>query len=103
MADWLLVALESPVSVGRILHVGSDQPIEVGDLARVVSRLAQRVLGRGVPVETAGRSTYLDGRDRYVPSTTRTRELLGVRQQIDLEASVAAMLTAASARRILGS
>ena len=103
MADWLLVALGSPLSVGRILHVGSDQPIEVGDLARVVSRLAQQVLGRGVPVETAGRSTYLDGRDRYVPSTTRTRELLGVRQQIDLEASVAAMLTAASARRILGS
>ena len=92
MATWLLLALSSEASVNTAIHVGSDQAITIAELARLVADRAgidPEAEGR---VVIEGRTTAIDGRDRYVPSTDFTKSLLGVTEVTALSESIDGML-----------
>ena len=92
MATWLLLALFESASVGEVIHVGSDQAITIQELAHLVAVRAgidPEVDGR---VVIEGRTTAIDGRDRYVPTTDFTRALLGVTEVTALGESIDGML-----------
>jgi dTDP-glucose 4,6-dehydratase len=67
---------------GRAYNVGSERAVSIGDLARLVDRIAG---GKGVILGGAPS----DPGDRYVPDTTRLRTELGVVPEIGLEAAIA--------------
>jgi nucleoside-diphosphate-sugar epimerase len=92
MATWLLLALLNEASVGKVIHVGSDQAITVAELARLVADRAGIDANAEERVVIEGRTTAIDGRDRYVPSTEFTRALLGVTAVTALSESIDGML-----------
>ena len=92
MATWLLLALSSEASVNKVIHVGSDQAITIAELAHLVADRAgidPEAEGR---VVIEGRTTAIDGRDRYLPSTDFTKSLLGVTEATALSESIDGML-----------
>lgn len=91
MVDWLLAAAASDAQAFPY-HVGSDEPISIADLAVMVAQRGRAILGWGAGIETLGLSSALDGADRYVPDTTETRRVLGVRCTVSLEESIDRML-----------
>ena len=95
MAAWLLKVLESPGFQDRVLHVGSDVPISILDLAYLVGATLGNIAGVLVPVQTLGRTSSIDGSDRYVPETKETRRILGVPAPLSIDDSVDAMLRTA--------
>jgi len=95
MASWLLKVLESPGFQDRVLHIGSDVPITILDLAFLVGTTLGNIAGVLVPVHTLGRTSNVDGSDRYVPETKETRRILGVPAPLSIDDSVDAMLRAA--------
>ena len=92
MATWLLLALFSEISVDKVIHVGSDQAITIAELARLVADRAGIDPEAEERVVIEGRTTAIDGRDRYVPSTEVTRALLGITGVVDLADSIDRML-----------
>lgn len=80
---WLWTILAHGAA-GRAYNVGSEHAISIADLARVVVR----TLGADVPVQILG--TPQSGRlpDRYIPSTMRAQEELGLKQHISLEDAI---------------
>jgi len=92
MATWLLLALFSEISVDKVIHVGSDQAITIAELARLVADRAGIDPEVEERVVIEGRTTAIDGRDRYVPSTEVTRALLGITGVVDLADSIDRML-----------
>jgi len=92
MATWLLLALSSEASVGKVIHVGSDQPVTISELAHLVADRAGIDPEAEERVVIKGRATAIDGRDRYVPSTDFTRSLLGVTEVTALSESIDGML-----------
>jgi len=92
MATWLLLALSSEASVNKVIHVGSDQAITISELAHLVADRASIDLEAEERVAIEGRTTAIDGRDRYVPSTDFTRALLGITGVVGLADSIDRML-----------
>ncbi len=86
LAAWLWTLLARGRSA-RAYHVGSEAAISVGDLALAVARVlrvkAGVQLGRAPPVRGAA--------ERYVPSTRRTREELGLAETFTLDESIQRM------------
>ena len=83
LAVWLWTILLR----GRPAHpynVGSPQEISIEELARTVARVA----APGIAVEIAGRAIPGTPPLRYVPSTRRAEDELGLRPVITLEDSV---------------
>lgn len=92
LARWLLTALESPEAVDRVIHVGSEVATSIREVAEVVADRARHVLGRQVNVRIHGRRSAIDGYNRYVPSTSETRSLLGLAETVGLAESIDDML-----------
>lgn len=92
MARWLLASIHKPEAVGKILHIGSEEPITIKELANVVARRVDKVTGRRPLVTIENSTNEIDGLSRYVPHTQFTRELLGVEPEIPLETSIDSML-----------
>ena len=83
LAIWLWTILVRGSS-GRPYNVGSEEDISIADLA---SRVAQ-VIQPGTPIEIAERPEPDRPPARYVPSTTRARQELGLRTTITLDEAV---------------
>jgi len=96
LARWLLAALSADVPSGTILNMGSEVEISIRELASVVAASYRELSGRPVDIEVQNMSSAIDGLDRYVPSTIRARNLLGVTETITLERMVSEMLVAAA-------
>ena len=92
MATWLLLALFSEGSVNKVIHVGSDHAITISELAHLVADRAEIDRDAEERVVIEGRTTAIDGRDRYVPSTDFTKSLLGVTELTALSESIDGML-----------
>jgi dTDP-glucose 4,6-dehydratase len=92
LAAWLftLLARGQPA---RAYHVGSEVALSVRDLAFTVAR----VLGVARGVEVARAPVPGAPAERYVPSTRRTREELGLAETFGLEESIARMAELARA------
>jgi len=91
MAEWLLAILNRG-EPGFPYHVGSERPISIRDLAFLVARSYEAIVGAGCEVEILGQRSPLDGVSRYVPSTKKTRERLGVEETVSLEESIDSMI-----------
>lgn len=86
---WLLTILRKGAA-GRAYNVGSEEDVTIADLAHRVARLATPP----VEVRIAGLPPRLPRPDRYVPSTRRAREELGLKQLISLDEAIARTLRA---------
>jgi dTDP-glucose 4,6-dehydratase len=85
LAGWLLTLLARG-RPARAYHVGSERAVSVGELARAVAG----VLGVEA-VEVARTPAPGVAAERYVPSTRRTREELGLAETFTLEESIQRM------------
>jgi dTDP-glucose 4,6-dehydratase len=90
LATWLWTML-CRGQAGRAYNVGSERAISIAELARLVAS----VLGVARGVEVAGRPVAGRPAERYVPSTRRAREELGLDEGWTLEEAVARMAEAA--------
>jgi dTDP-glucose 4,6-dehydratase len=97
LAAWLWTLLVRGQHA-RAYHVGSEVAVSIRDLAFTVAR----VLGvsRGVEIARAPAPGALA--ERYVPSTRRTREELGLEETFGLEESIARMAEIARGPGSLG-
>jgi dTDP-glucose 4,6-dehydratase len=84
---WLLTILCKGTR-GRVYNVGSEEDVSVGDLAARVARLAPRA----VEVRIARQVPAAPVPDRYVPSTRRAQDELGLRQFVSLDDAIARTL-----------
>lgn len=89
LARWLTVLLLRGQGQ-RAYNVGSDRPVSIADLARLVGRLAKpgvevRILGRAVEGQAAKRNVYL-------PDISRARAELGLDVEIPLADAIAHVL-----------
>jgi len=89
---WLLQALLKDEGFGRILHVGSDEPISITELAKLVSERAWLKTRVDVRVTTEDQRSDIDGLTRYVPSVSHTREILGIVKVKSLSESIDEMM-----------
>jgi dTDP-glucose 4,6-dehydratase len=80
---WLWTILHRGAS-GRAYNVGSEEAISIARLANVVAR----TLGLAVEVEIAGAANRAGAAGRYVPSTARAREELGLACEVGLEEAI---------------
>jgi UDP-glucuronate decarboxylase len=83
LAHWLLTLLDSGLA-GRAYNVGSDEPIAVGEVAKLV----RDVLAPDKRVQFLGRSEALSVRNRYVPDVQRAKVELGLRVTIPLSRAI---------------
>lgn len=83
LAAWLLAILVRGVP-GRPYHVGSERELSIRELAELVARTLD------VPAGVRVARTAEPGRlpERYVPSTRRAREELGLRETFELEEAI---------------
>jgi len=79
LAIWLWTLLFQGAS-GRAYNVGSEQEISIRDLAGTVAE----VLCPGARIEVAGQPDPSRPPARYVPSTRRAREELGLAERVSL-------------------
>jgi UDP-glucose 4-epimerase len=80
--------LDAPGCHGRIFNLGSDQPITMLELARVVARVLESSLSpRLVPYDEAYGPGFEDLHQRR-PDLTRIREAIGFRTTITLEQTI---------------
>jgi len=84
---WLLTILRKGAA-GRAYNVGSEDDVSIGELAHRVARLA--TLPVEVRIAGVGRGTA--GPDRYVPSTRRAHDELGLQQLVGLDDAIARTL-----------
>ena len=92
LAQWLLEILERG-HPGRAYNVGSDQPISIAALARLVAD----VVSPAAAIRISAQRADYPGRLRYVPSIERARSELGLVPRVPLAEAI--RLTAAQRRR----
>jgi len=93
MALWLLMATCSDIDLPHI-HIGSQKPISIKDLALTVQSRMEILTNKRVPVRIENLRSAYDGSSRYVPSTELTRQNLNVEEWTNLELSIDQMLRA---------
>jgi nucleoside-diphosphate-sugar epimerase len=84
LALWLLTILVDGAP-GRPYNVGSEEAINLGDLARRVAGIC----GEGLAVDIQGTSTAGVRRDRCVPDTSRARTELGLHPTVPFDEAIA--------------
>ena len=91
MAHWLIRSLgfDAP---SFALHIGSDTPISISELADLVASRYKYLTGSSCAVSIMGMKSVLDGFDNYVPSTERTLRYLGVETIFPLSESIDEMI-----------
>jgi nucleoside-diphosphate-sugar epimerase len=93
MALWLLMATCPDIDLPHI-HIGSQRPISIKDLALTVQSRMEILANKRVPVRVENLKSAYDGSSRYVPSTELTRKNLNVEEWTNLELSIDQMLRA---------
>lgn len=78
LAAWLWIILLCGES-GRAYNVGSEDAVSIGELAEEAASLAHKPL----PVEIAGTPDPSRPANRFVPSTARARQELGLAEWLD--------------------
>jgi dTDP-glucose 4,6-dehydratase len=91
LAMWLLRIVEAG-SPDEIYHIGSERAISIRDLGSLVAARYELLTNQPARVDILGTTSPLDGVSRYVPSTCRTRQLLGLDETVTLETSIDQMI-----------
>lgn len=87
MAEWLWAMLLRGTA-GRAYNLGSEDGRPLREVAEVVARVARERDGRERQVLVARAPDLARPTSRYVPSTRRAREELGLEQKVSLEDGV---------------
>lgn len=69
-------------------NVGSEEQITIGELAHKVAEVYKRLTGKSVDVIIEKSPDPSKPVDRYVPSTRRAREELGLKQTVSLDEAI---------------
>lgn len=93
----ILALIEAPDAIGRVVNIGSNEEVTIGDLAERVVASAGRGRVRQVSYEQAFPNGGFADMRRRVPDTSRLRALTGWQQHYDLSAVIAACLEDADA------
>ena len=80
LVHWLMTICHSANPLCPIYNVGSDQAVTIGDLAELV---AQKFTVDISKPELSQKSV-----DRYVPSITKAKEVLGLQLSIDTAGAI---------------
>jgi UDP-glucose 4-epimerase len=84
----VVALMQTPAAIGQVFNIGSDQPVNIRDLAASVIRLA----GSSSPIEfqsyTAAYDKDFEDIRRRVPDVSRLRATIGFQPQYDLEGIV---------------
>lgn len=99
MAQWLL-AIAQNGNPDRIYHIGSERAVSIRELAFLVAERCTLITGEQISVDILGQISSIDGVSRYVPSTVRTRQELGLSETISLESSIDSMLRVAISEQV---
>jgi dTDP-glucose 4,6-dehydratase len=91
LAAWLWTLLTQGES-GRAYNVGSEQSVTIRGLADLVAQIAGAALQHPVTVVQQRAPDHTRAAERYVPSTRRAREELGLHAWIPLEDAIARTL-----------
>lgn len=80
---WLMTILRNGAP-GRAYNVGSEDDVSIADLASLVAQLAPSPVEVRIAAEATGAPPH-----RYVPSTRRAQQELGLRQYVSLDEAIA--------------
>jgi dTDP-glucose 4,6-dehydratase len=83
LANWLLALLEKG-RPGEVYNVGSDEVVNIADLAHLVRDL----IAPDKPVRILGKTDPSNARNRYVPDISKARSELGLDVSIPLAQSI---------------
>ena len=83
LAIWLWTMLFRAAS-GRAYNVGSEEAVSIAELARTVARVSQPEVEVRIEGEPTGAPAA-----RYVPSTARAQQELGLKQRVGLAEAIA--------------
>lgn len=93
----LVRLLETPSADGRVVNIGSDEEVAIGDLAeRIRAKVDPQCEIRRVPYDQAYRPGFEDMR-RRVPCLDAARELIGFQPKMSLDAILDDLLAQATA------
>lgn len=81
LVEWLLTLADNANINCPIFNVGSDQEIEIRDLAQVVSNF----FNVGVKYFSTKNSSKID---RYIPSIEKAQKQLGLKEKFDINSSI---------------
>jgi len=93
LAEWMIAILSRGLSTS-IYHIGSERAISILDLAHLVANRYEAITSKSCTVEVKGQTSPLDGVNRYVPSTAKTRSELNLQERVSLEDSIDKMIRA---------
>lgn len=93
LADWMLAIILRGLPTSTY-HIGSERAITIGELAHLVASRYEVITTKGCTVKIKGLTSPLDGVDRYVPSTAKTRRELNLQERVSLEDSIDKMIRA---------
>lgn len=99
MARWLIESLKRNLPEAAIIHIGSEREVSILEVAKLIAEEGSCLSGREIQVVVEGKTSRIDGVDRYVPSTKVTRELLNVVESVSLRESTRIMLNGERASR----
>jgi nucleoside-diphosphate-sugar epimerase len=91
MAQWLIQSLGFNAP-SFALHIGSDTPITISELANLVAFRYQELTDSNCAVSIMGTKSISDGFDYYVPSNEKTLRHLGVNTTFTLSESIDEMI-----------
>ena len=93
LAEWLLAIILRGLPTSTY-HIGSERAISIADLAHLVANRYEAITSKSCTVEVKGQTSPLDGVNRYVPSTAKTRSELNLQERVSLEDSIDKMIRA---------
>ncbi len=77
--------MRTPAALGAVINIGSDQPITIRELAKLVIRLADSTSTIAYQSYTEAYDADFEDVRRRVPDLTRLRQLIDYRPRYDLE------------------
>lgn len=96
LVEWILTLLVRGCRAGEptCVNLGSEEPITIADLARLVARTDQALSGRSAPLDVVveRRAVPGVGGNHYVPDCSRAEARFGLRASVPIADAVARVL-----------
>jgi UDP-glucose 4-epimerase len=94
--------METPAALGRVFNIGSDQPVSILELAKLVVRLAGSASPIAFQSYTAAYDADFEDVRRRVPDLSRLKATIRYAPRYDLEAIVRDVIAWQRSRLVAG-
>lgn len=98
----VLALMETPAALGRVFNIGSDQPVSILELAKLVVRLAGSASPIAFQSYTAAYDADFEDVRRRVPDLSRLKATIRYAPRYDLEAIVRDVIAWQRSRLVAG-